>query len=305
MPSKVSFKGNWDVTNDTANDVVNIGHDNGGQFQFVTDGVVQELNGGVGVSFKFDTNARTAKFVNADGTDALVVNDGGPIEMLHNGAVLDPTSSGLTDGGSINSTTQTFRGYYDSDGTTSITASGVDASFQHVANADGSSSLDAIVQGATVLSLNDNAVVEINDDIKSNKDLWAFRTSGTGSGRFAVYDWANSQDKFVVNEGGSVEVKNSNLSLGGNNIKFTDTKIWFNGTMDIDTAGGMWNFRDSSNTPIFRVNDGGPVEVLNADLEISGTTNPKVSLGTGSAGVYEASGEVKAVDDAGNTTTLT
>lgn len=279
MPSQVSFKGNWDVTNDTANDVVNIGHDNGGQFQFVTDGVVQELNGGDGVSFKFDTNARTAKFVNADGTDALVVNDSGPIEMLHNGTVLDPTSSGLTDGGSINSTTQTFRGYYDSDGTTSITASGVDASFQHVANSDGSSSLDASVQATKLLSLNSggpvevlNAELDLNSsnvinirNLKMSHDNSRMHTSGSGTGSVGFHDRANGNTLLKANEGGPLEVRNSNLQLSPNQlIKFTDI-----------------NASDAVTWP----NQGG----AGGDMKIFG----------------DGSGEIVAEDDAGNQTTLT
>lgn len=89
------------------------------------------------------------------------------------GPTLDATSAGLVDGGTIASPPATLTGYYDSDGTTSVTATAVDAALQHVVNADGSSALEIAVQATTALRALSSGTVEVLGDVTDGTNtIW-------------------------------------------------------------------------------------------------------------------------------------
>jgi hypothetical protein len=124
---------------------------------------------------------------------------------------LNPGTGNLTDGGSVDSNAEVFRGYYDSDGSTSVTATNVDATLQHVANEYGSSVLDARVQGTDILRVHSTGEVTVpSGDI----------VDGAGH---TVYDQSNNWVPQSRLENDKVTVAGNLVSLGSStNIELGD-----------------------------------------------------------------------------------
>lgn len=127
---------------------------------------------GTGIVQFLDRNASSRVLHYKEGGNDVIVEDPAT------GLFIEPTSSGLSDGGTINSQPFTLRGYYDSDTSTTVTASSVDAYFQHVPSSDGSSRIQARVQGTLAAEFHSNGVFEFGANLVDN----------TGN---VVYDYSN------------------------------------------------------------------------------------------------------------------
>ncbi len=115
----------------------------------------------------------------------------------------------------------------------------------------------------------------------------SIETAGGGSDTFNIYDAANSQTLMTWNEGGPVEVKNTDLYVDGYidlgrdatdaNIEFHDSSGTKRNTLQWFDGGGVFRlYDDDNNQNLMLWHNGGPVEVRNANLDVgsnSVTTN--------------------------------
>lgn len=142
-------------------------------------------------------------------------------------------------------------------------------------------------------------------------DTTAGTTSLTGS--------ANTL--FKVNDGGPVEVLNTDLHIGGSYIRdggggrrvgFGSTATQIR-TSPGDGTGSAVLYDEANLQNLLVANEGGPVEVLNSKLRVSSSGSAegihfptRTASPTREASIWNnSSGEIQAVDEAGNTTTLT
>lgn len=157
----------------------------------------------------------------------------------------------------------------------------------------------------------------------ANGDDIALYTDRSLGKAFQVYNIADGNPLFEVNDKGPVKVKNSNLncdssvifSSSGGRIKttFNNSDLsFFQGETRLATGGGGSGtvyIRDRANSQnLFVANEGGPVEVKNANHQMDETGRRQWKSRTGAGKAYlfvNSSGEIRATDENSNTTTLT
>lgn len=123
--------------------------------------------------------------------------------IINSGEIeIDPSSSGLTDGGNINSDPLRFRGYYDSDATAGITAEDITGAISLVVDSDGTSDLRFNIEGSTYVRLDSTGTLfldqgGINLDHNNNPAI-----NDVQDVRWSRSQWGGS-DVSISAEGGS------------------------------------------------------------------------------------------------------
>ncbi len=133
------------------------------------------------------------------------------------------------------------------------------------------------------LNLNGNKINSIQDLQLVGSNTPSIETGGGGSDNIHIYDVANSNTIAKFSEGGSVSIPNGGLSVTGGSIQVDNGglsmnsnsitglhEIYPNSTGYLNTDGGAWVIRNSSFNTLMKWNDTGPIEIKNANLNVSG-----------------------------------
>lgn len=263
------------------------GEDQISAFQFVDQSTGNDIN------WTRDTASGYALKIRNKGTSNTlsIQHDSGDHELVtgnyvaRNDAVIDPGSSGLSDGGSINSGLARLTGYYDSDGTTTVSASSVNADIQHVAYSDGTSDLDIRVQASDILRLNSSGNVDVpngnhivTDDgyrVYGSTNEWGVTRDSADNNLKWLQDPLGSPDlwmEFTTGSGGDIDFHKNTRFYGNvhNNSGFHQNDDY---ALVFGSNHHHHLYYDSANTRFLWEDQSGTSAVSHLEVPNGGTPN--------------------------------